>query len=314
MNRRRPGGAAGLGAAADAPATATPAPSPRGYFLDAGRYRTCAAICARLVPSGPDPAREPGATEAGAVVFIDRFLSAFELPAAVADNPAIWLRGRFSGRQPSPGDGHPGRRPPSDFLDPSGRAHFLPLTRGQEMAWRARLYGVEGVAGGDPRWASQVAAGTIPGVLPGGLRRAYAEGLDAFDGYALAVAGCPFALAGEEDQDLMLAVAGHVPLAGLGIRAEAPRTPAPRAAQVLFPLIRTHTFHACYGLPEYAWRRSNPLWAAIGYDGDTLPLGNTASRDGGDHHQWRPVSHLDPGGGPLVAAAELFQILADGSG
>src|SRR5205814_7986139 len=97
------------------------------FYLSPARARTCAAICARIVPSAA--AGDPGATEAHAVAFIDRFLAAFELPAAVADGPAIYIRGRFSDRNAHKGD---------DFLS-GGRAHFLPLTGHQEMSWRAEL-------------------------------------------------------------------------------------------------------------------------------------------------------------------------------
>ena len=69
---------------------------------------TCAAICSRIVPSGRDPATDPGAIEAQAVVFIDRFLAAFELPPTLANNPAIYIRGRYSGRNAYP-DEHTGR-------------------------------------------------------------------------------------------------------------------------------------------------------------------------------------------------------------
>src|SRR5689334_18780833 len=70
--------------------------SPQLFYLSPARARTCQAICARIVPSGG--AGDPGATEADAVNFIDRFLAAFELPSVVADGPAIYIRGRFSDR------------------------------------------------------------------------------------------------------------------------------------------------------------------------------------------------------------------------
>src|ERR1043165_1422209 len=68
------------------------------FFLSPARARPCPPICAPLVPTGSNPKTDPGATEAHAVNFIDRFLAAFELPAAVADGPAIYIHGRFSDR------------------------------------------------------------------------------------------------------------------------------------------------------------------------------------------------------------------------
>ena len=76
------------------------------YFTQAERD-ACEALCSRIVPS-TEPvtaAPAPGAVEAGAVVFIDRFLAAFTLPATVADNPAIYLHGRLSGRANQAGAG-----------------------------------------------------------------------------------------------------------------------------------------------------------------------------------------------------------------
>ena len=61
-------------------ATSALGPNPELFFLSKARARTCSAIAARIVPAGTDPRTDPGATEAHAVVFIDRFLSAFELP------------------------------------------------------------------------------------------------------------------------------------------------------------------------------------------------------------------------------------------
>src|SRR5438105_2705882 len=92
--------------------------SPELFYLSPARARTCAAICARIVPSDSTP----GATEAHAVNFIDRFLAAFELPSVVASGPAIYIPGRYSDRNAQHGD---------DFLS-GGRAHFLALSKHQE--------------------------------------------------------------------------------------------------------------------------------------------------------------------------------------
>lgn len=324
-------------------ARAASGPATSGYFLDTGRWATCKALCARIVPTGQDPATDPGATEAAAVVFVDRFLSAFELPAATADGPAIWLAGRFSGRNPYPGEGgYPSDRyPADDFLDSGGRAHFLALTPAQELSWRYQLYGraaLEKAPGWAQGWAQQVGT-LIPSPTPaGGLRQAYLDGLDAFDGWSRAMFGTPYASASTEEQDLMLAAAGNVVLgaAESNLPAPLPSPAPPAAARDLFPIITLHTFQATYGLPEYAWRNQAndptvvPLggtaeWRAIGYDGDTQPLGNSlfdpemygpgqgpnegfgaapGSADAeagvfvpfGGYREFRPVSTLEQGG------------------
>lgn len=326
-------------------AAARASTSEAGFFLDEHRWATCRALCARIVPTGSDPSTDPGATEASAVVFIDRFLSAFELPTDLADGPAIWLRGRWSGRNPySP----TGEYPPDDFLDSGGQAHFLGLTPAQTLSWRYQIYGKEALVAA-PAWAAGWArqVGTlIPSPTPaGGLRQAYKDGLDAFDAYSQALFGTTFAGASTEQQDLMLAVAGNVVLDAVtsNVPGPVPSPPAaPPAAGALFPIITLHTFQATYGLPEYAWRNQEDdptvvalhgtaQWRAIGYDGDTQPLGNSLFDAGmygpgegpnegfgaapgsddagagvfvpfGGYREYRPVSTLGEGGAVLTAS------------
>lgn len=307
-----------------------------GYFLDATRLATCVAACARLVPTGSDPATDPGATEAGAALFIDRFLAAFELPTAVADNPAIWLHGRYSGRNPYPDSatGAPSSAfPPDDMLDRHGTAHFLPLSRIQTLTWRAQLYGsteLVALAKADPQlttWASQVQSGLIPGVSAGGLRQLYADGLDGLNAYSEQLFLTPFAAAAPLEQDVMLAVAGNIVLDSLGLPLPPVLIIPPPPAEALFPTLLAHTFQACYGLPEYRWQHHNPLWADIGYDGDTEPLGNSiydadlpgaGAGEGpnagfgepgvyvpaGGYREYRPVSYPDPGASTTLTAEQ----------
>ncbi|MHB1488112.1 MAG: gluconate 2-dehydrogenase subunit 3 family protein [Acidimicrobiales bacterium] len=306
-----------------------------GYFLTDQRWATCAALCSRVVPTGSDPTTDPGATEAKAVVFIDRYLAAFELPASLADNPAIWLTGPFSGRNPEPdsANGQPSSTYPADsMLGSDGQAHFLALSRIQHLAWKATLYGPEvlateaGNAAGP--WVAQVQAGTIPGPPPGGQRQLYAAGLDAFDSWSQSTFGTHYASATPQEQDILLEAAGNHVLSGLSA-VPLPTPPAPPpAAEALFSTLLSHTFQACYGLPEYRWEHSNPLWPVIGYDGDTQPLGNSiydenlagAGKDEGSNAgfgmagvyqpvggyvEYRPVSYLDPSeSSPMTTAEE----------
>jgi hypothetical protein len=314
-----------------------------GYFLSSERWATCAALCARIVPTGSDQATDPGATEALAVVFVDRFLSAFELPATVADGPAIWVKGPWSGRNPFPGDDGFASNdyPPDDFLDPAGVGHFLGLSPAQTLSWRYQLYGQTVVqtapAWAAVAWAKQV-GNLIPSPVPGdGLRQTYAAGLDAFDSWSKSTFGTPFARASTQEQDLMLALAGNVVLGAVtsNLPVTLPTPPAPPpAAQTLFPIITLHTFQATYGIPEYSWRSQDhdptvirlegtAQWRALGYDGDTQPLGNSVfdpdmygpgegpnegfGEEGvyvpsGGYREFRPVSTLAPGGNVLTAA------------
>lgn len=326
----------------------------RAYFLTPSRWDTCRSVCARIVPTGTDPATDPGAEEAWATVFIDRFLSAFELPASVADNPAIWVKGRWSGRNPYPtGTGEPSADfPPDDFLS-GGQGHFLTMTPAQELSWRYQLYGVtalETAPAGAAKWAAQVKSGLIPSPTPsGGLRQLYDEGLDAFDTWSRSLFGVPYPAASTTEQDLMLELAGNVIIDAFAgnLPSGAPAPVPPAAVTALFPVITLHTFQATYGIPEYAWRNGaddptvirgegTAQWRAIGYDGDTEPLGNSlfdpklygpgeGPNDGfgaepgsadaeagvfvpfGGYHEYRPVSTLAPGGA-LLSDAEAANI------
>lgn len=324
-----PGSALGTG-------TGTAPGAETAYFLQGQRWATCAALCSRIVPTGSDPATDPGATEAKAVVFIDRYLGAFELPSSVADNPAIWLTGPYSGRNayPDPATGSPsGTSPVDSMLGADGQAHFLSLSRIQRLAWKATLYGPEVLASepGNPngKWAAQVKAGTIPGPPPGGQRQLYNDGLDAFDQWSQSSFGTHYASASPVEQDILLDAAGNHVLSGLSA-APLPSPPAPPpAAEALFATLLSHTFQACYGLPEYRWEHANPLWSVIGYDGDTQPLGNSiydANLSGagvdqgpnagfgmpgvyqpvGGYREYRPVSYLDPSeSSPMTTAQQV---------
>lgn len=325
-----------------------------GIFLSdtAGHPRrsTCSALCGRIVPAGRDAARDPGAVEAGAVVFIDRFLSAFELPSSLADNPGVYLHGRFSGRNPypDPADGRPSHRfPQDDFVSPDGLHHFLALSPFQELSWKVQLYGT-GVlrrAAVSPRWRSQVGS-VIPLANRTPLRKLYADGLDAFEAAARSLYGTSYARATTGQQDTLLAAAaaqasgssgssGHEigstgndltpsgSSASTGTTSSGHTPPAtnrvPEAAAALFPQIVVHTYQACYSQPAYGGNRDGIMWRAIGWEGDTQPLGNSvydrslaapgqgpnagfggpeAFQPRGGYRQYRPVSYADPPGRP----------------
>jgi hypothetical protein len=338
-------GAAIPGAVAKWVGQAALADSPTMYFLtDATRAATCASACERIVPTGPDPTTDPGATEAAAVVFIDRFLAAFQADlAAGGAGPPIWLAGPFSNRNPWPDDrtGEPTSEYPADSFYSDGQMHALPLTTAETYVWKTQLYGFAALPPvTDPvmgKWSSQVRSGLIPGVPSQGLRQIYADGLDALDTWSQTVTGRHFAEASPEQQDLMLAAAGNVVLAAVAPQITSnlppgfPQVAPPAAAQALYPVLVTHTFQACYGLPEYRQLDSNPLWKMIGYDGDTLPLGNSvygSSLDGDnegfgtyptiDHHvyrirggynEYRPVSYISGDDSSALTPAQAQQMV-----
>ena len=280
-----------LGRVADALAASGP------YFFigsNAHLYAVCDAICARVMPSSPDPvtnAPQPGGKEARAVDFIDLFLAAFQsnVLGVVADNPAIWLHGRYSNRNayPDPMTGMPSSQfPPDDFGTlPGGFGHFLSLTPLQELTWRVRLYGPS-VLTGDlslPKpYKDLVANGTIP-VPPTGLRDLYVKGLNAFDQYSTTLFGVTFDKASPQQQDYMLETAGNAVLGGVFGNIQPPPgllpgqanvTPPPDAINLYGP-VSVHTFQACFGLPEYGTHGGPPMWQWIIWEGDTQPLGNS---------------------------------------
>jgi hypothetical protein len=91
-------------------------------FFDPQSYAVVEAACERLIPA---VAGHPGATALGVADYIDGLLGAF-----VVDPPRIWGRGPFSGRyggEPSFGK-------------------FLSLSPLEELAWRTRIEGSQGLA------------------------------------------------------------------------------------------------------------------------------------------------------------------------
>ena len=101
---------------ADAPAAAPATKAHPGFFNEPER-RALARLADHVLP---------GAAQAGAVEYIETFLTAFD-----HDPPRIHAGGPFSGRRPHAS----GAASEASFDD------FVPLDRVQERAWRLRLYG-----------------------------------------------------------------------------------------------------------------------------------------------------------------------------
>jgi hypothetical protein len=344
------------------------------FFLtgsNASLYATAAALCNRIYPTGRDPLTKavtsPGATEANAVQFIDMFLAAFELPGALADNPAIYLQGRLSGRNPyppadadEPGALHFGASsyPADQLVDSSGQRQFLGLTPQQAVAWYLRLYGT--VTGLPAQYRAFVPSGTwvrlaagnsplIPGVPgPTGLRGIYVAGLTAVDAWSKQNFAVPFAAATTLEQDAMALVLSN-PVVGAassnglpGLPAPLPSPVPPAAAAQLFPYLVVHTIQGCFCLPEYGGNGGSlvppaqpapapVMWAEVGWDGDTMPLGNSVYdpdaagaddppnagfgapgvyRPTGNYVEYRPVSTLDDSDTGLATLDELAALVS----
>src|SRR5256712_8660051 len=109
----------------------------RGRFFTGHEFATLSALCDRVIP----PDRGPGARALGAAHYIERMLTAFDHRV-----PLVFAGGPCSNRNPFPDndDGTPSRRRPKDAF-----RHFIPLTRVQEIRWRAELFGSAKVPGAD---------------------------------------------------------------------------------------------------------------------------------------------------------------------
>jgi hypothetical protein len=291
----------------------------------------------------------------------------------VSTNP-LWLRGRFSGRygygDPTPGAPLESPIPaPDDFeTNPSpgpsttgtSGIQFLDLTDAQAASWYLRIYGPPSAPAGSappyPSWSSTawqkaVASGLIPGAQP--LRTMYQQGLVAFDQWSQQNFRQPYASASQAEQDILLALAGN-PVLGAASSAGLPGLPAPLvnpvpppAAAGLFGPLVLHTIQGTYGLPEYRGQTdmaidgtgveptSGTVWADIGWDGDTQPLGSSvyrydpsgaldpgysaetsytdatgARQPQGGYEQVRPVATPDDGDGLVAGADEIAQLFA----
>jgi Gluconate 2-dehydrogenase subunit 3 len=96
-------------------------------FLTPAEHAVAAAAAERLIPashpeSGPT---HPGAEAGGAADYIDRLLGAFAV-----DPPLIFAGGPFSGRAGGT----------------ASFAEFTPLSQLEELAWRTRIEGSQGIA------------------------------------------------------------------------------------------------------------------------------------------------------------------------
>jgi hypothetical protein len=214
----------------------------RARFLDSQEYETLSALCERILPEDD----EPGARALGAADYVDRLLAAFEGPGA----PVIYAGGPFSGRHPFPDNE---RGVPSDTFPPDDFSEFLPLSRLQDMRWRAELFGTAATPGMD--FNDEILGPRR------GLREIYREGLARVDEIALAELGARFADLEAAEQDRMFDV------------LESSFAPEPRRVGSFVDIVTVHTLEACFAAPAYGGNRNGRGFAMLGLEGDVQPLG-----------------------------------------
>jgi hypothetical protein len=246
----------------------------RGRFFTRSERATLNALCDRILPRDGDP----GALALDAPRYIERLLAAFDHPV-----PRIFAGGPFSGRNPFPNssDGTPSRKRPRNSFK-----HFLPLTRVQDIRWRAELFGSAAVSGADFNDA-------VLGPLVG-LRDVYRTGLARVNEVATMVAGAPFARLTDTRQDDVLAA---LDMAGV-------LQPDARRGGTFLDLLIRHTLEGCFSVPEYGGNNRRRGWRLIGLEGDSQPLGYSIFSTTDDAYHERPdhpmstpnPDELGPGG------------------
>jgi len=235
-------------------------------FLDAGELATLAALVDRVLP----PDGDPGAAALGAAEFVDRLLASFDGPGT----PRIYAGGPFSGRNPYPDNE---RGTASDEFPPDRFSRFLPLSRLQELRWRAELFGTGAVPGADVNDA-------VLGPRRG-LRDIYREGLARVDEVSIAEAGGRFASLDPAEQDRVFEVLDRSFL------------PEPRRDQTFIDIVIHHTLEACFAVTAYGGNRESRGFDLIGLEGDVQPLGFSIFSRAADAYVERPdhpVSTANP--------------------
>ena len=219
-----------------------------GRYFTRHEFDTLGALCDRILP----PDTDPGASELGAARYISRMLTALD-----RHRPRIFAGGPFSGRNPYPDNdvGAPSKKRPRNSF-----RRFTPLTRLQELAWRAELYGSASV----PEVAVLDAQFGGP---KKGLRDVYREGLAKVDEVSIAMRSASYVDLGAADQDAVFTALDQ------GAFAPDPR----RGGKTFVDLLIGHTIEGCFSAPEYGGnhtRRHIPAgWQMLRLQGDVQPLG-----------------------------------------
>jgi hypothetical protein len=239
----------------------------RGRFFTRPERATLNALCDRILPRDTDP----GALALDAPRYIERLLTAFDRGV-----PRIFAGGPFSGRNPFPddSDGTPSRKRPRNAF-----RQFIPLTRVQDIRWRAEIFGSTTVQGADFNDG-------ILGPLVG-LREVYRTGLARVNEVATMVAGAPFARLTTARQDEVLAA----------LDMDGVLAPDARRGGTFLDLLIRHTLEGCFSVPEYGGNRRRRGWRLIGLEGDVQPLGFSIFSTADDAYHERadhPMSTANP--------------------
>jgi len=259
----------------------------RGRFFTGHEFATLSALCDRVIPADQDP----GARALGAARYIERMLTAFDHRV-----PLVFAGGPFSNRNPFPDndDGTPSRRRPKNAF-----RHFIPLTRVQEIRWRAELFGSAKVPGADFNDT----------VLPPleGLRTVYRESLRKVDRTARAMHGKAFVRLTPKEQKAVFAALDTGP-------ASVRFAPDPRRGGTFIDLLIQHTLEGCFAPPEYGGNHRLRGWTMLELEGDDQPLGYSIfsrAKDGYNERPDHPMSTPNPdevsGPRPISAAANSVQ-------
>lgn len=238
----------------------------RGRFFTRQEFATLEALVDRILP----PDRDPGAKAMGAADYIEGLLTAFDGTGA----PRIFAGGPFSNRNPFPDNrtGRPSRRRPrNDFKN------FIPLTRIQEIRWRAEIFGSGAVPGAQ---FNDAALGLLVG-----LRDVYRNGLGQVDMAARAMAGAPFTrLPSAKKDEVLTALDASLPA-------------DPRRGTTFLDVLIGHTLEGCFAVPEYGGNRHRRGWRMIGLEGDDQPLGYSifsTDRNAYSERRRHPMSTANP--------------------
>jgi hypothetical protein len=253
----------------------------RGRFFTRHERATLAALCDEVLPA---EGQEPGGARLGAPAYIEGFLTAFDHRV-----PRIFAGGPFSGRNPFPDneDGTPSRRRPRNAFK-----RFIPLTRVQEIRWRAELFGSAAVPGADFN------DGRLGRLV--GLRDVYRDGLGEVDRICRERTGRPFVRVPRAERASVMLV----------LDRSFPRDP--RRGATFMDLLIQHTIEGCFAPPEYGGNRGTRGWRLLGLEGDAQPLGFSVfsrAADGYNERADHPMSTPNPGdtGAPLSSEAAAIQ-------